>query len=224
MNDLFNEQYGLLLQDLQEISNPYERAHIRALLLGTLAGLTEESSSDVTITGKDAIKNDIAKPIQFEEEAPEEQEQPVNNNTEVAEEELQPQSNEPRELDLDHDPAISDNNDTTPMIVETEDGDLDITEAYNLIANFSGTEEEKIELATNIALYNLTAIYEGLSQLKDCHNKMMLSYYLSEYGLEAINEFISELTDATFNDVYEFVNDENLDGLIISLESAAEEE
>ena len=221
MNDLFNEQYGLLLQDLQEISNPYERAHIRALLLGTLAGLTEESSSDVTITGKDAIKNDIAKPIQFEEEVTEEQE--TANENEVAEE-TQPQSNEPRELDLDHDPAISDDNDTTPMIVETEDGDLDITEAYGLITNFSGTDEEKIELATNITLYNLTAIYEGLSQLKDCHNKMMLAYYLSEYGLDEINGFISQLTDETFNDVYEFVNDENLDGLIISLESAAEEE
>lgn len=219
MNDLFNEQYGLLLQDLQEISNPYERAHIRALLLGTLAGL-EENSSEVTVTGKDAIKNDIAKPITFKEEATEEQEETANE--EVAEE-TQPQSNEPRELDLDHDPAIGDNN-TTPMIVETENGDLDITEAYGLIADFSGTEEEKVDLATNIALYNLTAIYEDLSQLKDCHNKMMLAYYLSEYGLDEINGFISELTDATFNDVYEFVNDENLDGLIISLESATEEE
>lgn len=215
MNELFNEQYELLLQDLQEISNPYERAHIRALLLGTLAGLAEETPAQVT--GKDAIKNDIAKPIDFEEsvevtEIPEE---------ETVEEEMQPQSNEPNELDLDHDPAV---NSTEPMIVETENGELDVREAYDLIVNFEGTDEEKLELAYNISLYNLTAIYEGLSQLKtDCHNKMMLAYYMSEFGLEEINGFVSELTDGTFNDIYEFINDENLDGFILNVENAIEE-
>lgn len=218
MNELFNEQYELILQDLQEISNPYERAHIRALLLGTLAGLTEEIPAQAT--GKDAIKNDIAKPIDFEQpEVPSAIVEPVEE--EVEEEEMQPQSDEPNELDLDHDPAV---NSTEPMIVEGENGEIDVREAYDLIVDFEGTDEEKLELAYNISLYNLTAIYEGLSQLKkDCHNKMMLAYYMSEFGLEEINSFVAELTDGTFNDIYEFINDENLDGFILNVENAIEE-
>ena len=219
MNELFNEQYELIQQDLQEITNPYERAHIRALLLGTLAGLAEEPVGS-ELSGKDAIKNDIAKDvIDFEpdsnEEVTEEQE------VEYAEEEMHAQSNEPNEIDLDKDPAINSNE---PMMVETEEnGTIDVREAYNLITTFEGSEEDKLALATNITLYSLTAIYEGLSQLKDCHNKMMLAYYMSEFGLEEINNFVSELTDGTFNDIYEFINDENLDGFIINVENAIEE-
>ena len=213
MNKIFNEQFELLQQDLQEISNPYERAHIRVLLLGTLSGLTEEPPIDMP-TGKDAIKNDIVKePIAFDEVPTQEVETP--------EEEMQPQSNEPNEIDLDHDPAVNSNE---PMMVETEEsGTIDVREAYNLITNFEGTEKEKVELATNITLYSLTAIYEGLTQLKDCHNKMMLAYYMGEFGLEEMNNFVSELTDGTFNDIYEFINDENLDGFIINVENAIEE-
>ena len=216
MNKIFNEQFELLQQDLQEISNPYERAHIRVLLLRTLSDLTEEPPADMLDmpTGKDAIKNDIAKePITFDEVPTQEVEAP--------EEEMESQSNEPTEIDLDQDPTINSNE---PMMVETEEnGTIDIREAYNLITNFEGTEEEKVELATNIALYSLTAIYEGLTQLKDCHNKMMLAYYMGEFGLEEMNNFVSELTDGTFNDIYEFINDENLDGFIINVENAIEE-
>ena len=76
MNKIFNEQFELLQQDLQEISNPYERAHIRVLLLGTLSGLTEEPPIDMP-TGKDAIKNDIVKePIAFDEVPTQEVETP----------------------------------------------------------------------------------------------------------------------------------------------------
>lgn len=216
MNKIFNEQFELLQQDLQEISNPYERAHIRVLLLRTLSGLTEEPPADMLDmpTGKDAIKNDIAKePITFDEVPTQEVETP--------EEEMESQSNEPTEIDLDQDPTVNSNE---PMMIETEEnGTIDVREAYNLITNFEGTEEEKVELATNITLYSLTAIYEGLTQLKDCHNKMMLAYYMGEFGLEEMNNFVSELTDGTFNDIYEFINDENLDGFIINVESAIEE-
>ena len=40
------------------------------------------------------------------------------------------------------------------------------------------------------------------------------------FGLEEMNNFVSELTDGTFNDIYEFINDENLDGFIINVENA----
>lgn len=219
MNKLFNEQFELIQQDLQEITNPYERAHIRALLLGTLAELVEESVSS-EFNNKNAIKNDTIKDvIDFEPDSNEEitEEQEV----EYIEEEMNTQSNEPNEIDLDKDPAINSNE---PIMVETEEnGTINVREAYNLITTFEGTEDDKLALASNITLYSLTAIYEGLSQLKDCHNKMMLAYYMSEFGLEEINNFVSELTDGTFNDIYEFINNENLEGFIINVENAIEE-
>ena len=63
MNKIFNEQYELLLKDMEEITDPYHRAHIRALVLQAVNSLTDISEDDVevAITGKDAIKEDIAK-------------------------------------------------------------------------------------------------------------------------------------------------------------------
>ena len=53
---------------------------------------------------------------------------------------------------------------------------------------------------------------------------MTLAYYLNEYGLDEINNFTSELTDGIFNDIYEFINDGNLEGFITNIEAATEEE
>lgn len=209
MNELINEQIELIQKDLEEIANPYERAHIRVLLLNSLSQLTCEDELSLQ-TGKESIKDDYVKPIEFEETNEQEEILPEENAEEVG----------PNEIDIDNDPAIVSND---PYMVETENGEVDIRAAYNMLSTFEGSEEDKVELATNITLYNLTAIYETLTQVKDCHNKMMLSYYMSEFGLEEINGFVSQLTDETFNDIYEFVNDDNLEGLIVNIESAIEE-
>lgn len=213
MNELINEQIALIQKELEEITNPYERAHIRVLLLSSLTSMCIEDDTDNVLTGKDAIKKDMAKPITFEE----------TETSEAVEPDMEAQSEEPNEIDIDHDPNVHSDE---PLIVETEEnGEIDIREAYNLITNYEeGTEEDKLQLATNITLYSLAPIYEGLTQLKDCYNKMMLSYYMSEFGLQEINNFVSQLTDNTFNDIYEFINDDNLEGFIINVESAIEEE
>lgn len=224
MNNLFNEHYSILQEELQEITNPYERAHVRVMLLEVLAQLEDTTDYVEERTGKDTIKNDNVKPIDFKavtepgsevEEIVDAQEvTPVQEETNT---ETNNKLEEPVEIDLDH--SVK----NEPMIVQTEDGEVDITEAYHLLSKFEGSEEDKIELATAIAAYNLTAIYEGLGNLKDCYNKMMLAYYMSDFGLEEINGFLSQLTDGTFNDIYEFINDENLEGFITNLESAIEE-
>lgn len=213
MNELINEQVALIQKELEEITNPYERAHIRVLLLSSLTSMCVEDESDFSTMGKEAIKKDAAKPIKFEEA----------ETNEAIEPEMEAQSDEPTQIDIDHDPSVHSDE---PLIIETEEnGEIDVREAYNLITNYEeGTEEDKLQLAANITLYSLAPIYEGLTQLKDCYNKMMLAYYMSEFGLEEINNFVSQLTDETFNDIYEFINDENLEGFIVNVESAIEEE
>ncbi len=129
---------------------------------------------------------------------------------------------QPKEIDLEPEA----NEATEPIVIECEDEEgnaytLDITEAWCVVGDEEGSEE-KVELAKNLTEYNLLPIYNTLEKLDHSYNKMMLSYYMQEYGLDAINEFISDLTEGLFSDVYEFVNDENLEGLIANIESAAE--
>ena len=219
MNKIFNEQYELLLKDMEEITDPYHRAHIRALVLQAVNSLTDISEDDVevAITGKDAIKEDIAKDTK--KTTTETTKKKTTTASKKTEKDVK--NHEPNELDLEKDPNI---NNTEPLIVNVEGTDYDIREAYNLLDKFEGTDEERIDLATNITAYGLTAIYETLSQLKDSENKMTLAYYLNEYGLDEINNFTSELTDGTFNDIYEFINDDNLEGFITNIEAATEEE
>ena len=132
---------------------------------------------------------------------------------------------QPKEIDLE--PEVEEKA-TEPIVIECQDEEgnvynLDITEAWNLVGDEEGSEE-RVELAKNLTEYNLLPIYNTLEKLDHSYNKMMLSYYMQEYGLETINEFISDLTEGLFSDVYEFVNNENLEGLITSIESAAEQE
>lgn len=115
-----------------------------------------------------------------------------------------------------------------PIIIDCEDEEgntyqLDITEAWNVVGDEEGSEE-RVELARNLTEYNLLPVYNTLEKLDHSYNKMMLSYYMQEYGLEGINEFIESLTEGMFADVYEFVNNENLEGLIANIEEAATEE
>lgn len=132
---------------------------------------------------------------------------------------------QPKEIDLE--PEVKEES-NEPIVIECQDEEgnvynLDITEAWNLVGDEEGSEE-RVELAKNLTEYNLLPIYNTLEKLDHSYNKMMLSYYMQEYGLDTINEFISDLTEGLYSDVYEFVNNENLEGLITSIESAAEQE
>ena len=74
MEKLINSQIETLQTEIEEISDPYQRAHIRVLLisaLGNLSTIGEVSTVSTIAEGKEAIKNDIVKennePINYEE-------------------------------------------------------------------------------------------------------------------------------------------------------------
>lgn len=242
MMNLINEQIQAVIEDLELMTNPYERSMVRTHLIGALSNINLTASFDTMANslpaGKDAIKNDIVKepveepvpvdieqdpiqadvPIVFEEPAPVEEEEPKKKA-------------EPTEVDVD--PNTEEEVVAEPIVVQVEDEegnvmDLDITEAWNAVApsmQESGVEEEIIlSLAQNLTAYNLMPIYSTFTELADSEDKMMLSYYMQQVGVEDINGFIADLSDGQFNDIYEFVNNDNLEYIVTSIAEAMSEE
>lgn len=240
MINTINEQIALVLEDLELMTDPYQRGMVRTQLIGALSNmnLTASFDSNSLPTGKDAIKNDVVKepvsvdieqdpiqadaPITFEEPAPVKEEKPKKTSKKKA---------EPVEVDVD--PNTEEEVTAKPIIVQVEDEegnviDLDITEAWNAVApsmQEAGVEEEVIlGLAQNLTAYNLMPIYATFTNLADSEDKMMLSYYMQQVGVEDINAFISDLSDGQFNDIYEFANNDNLEYIVTSIGEAMSDE
>lgn len=245
MMNLINEQIQAVIEDLELMTNPYERSMVRTHLIGALSNINLTASFDTMANslpaGKDAIKNDIVKesveepvpvdieqdpiqadaPITFEEPAPVKEEKPKKASKKKA---------EPVEVDVD---PNTEEVTAEPIIVQVEDEegnviDLDITEAWNAVApsmQEAGVEEEVIlGLAQNLTAYNLMPIYATFTNLTDSEDKMMLSYYMQQVGIEDINAFISDLSDGQFNDIYEFANNDNLEYIVTSIGEAMSDE
>lgn len=219
MDDLINEQIINIQEDIQLITNPYERAMVRAQLLLALSDLSQVGEVSIGPTGKNAIKNDNVKPITFEEESVSSEEgEPI---------ELEKTTEEgPREISLENNQVI--------VQVELEDGtftDLDVTEQFNLTTDYVGDIgetkeailEARKELASQIATFSLTPVYSSLEKLSSSNDKLMLAYYMQEYGIEEINSFVEDLTDGNYNDVYEFATNDTVGALVADLAKAAEE-
>lgn len=214
MNELINEQISLVLEDLNLMTNPYERSMVRVNLIKALTDLSPISEEEVS--GKDAIKTDYAKATS-EQSVQEEVVQPEETIIEETVEKL-----EPNEIDLDKS-VVS--NEPVIATMEDEEGntfEIDVTEAYEKLSE-ELSEEDRIELAKNITAYNLAPIYDELAQLPDCNDKMMLSYYLQQLGLDEVNGFISQLTDGRVNLLHEFVNKDNLEYLVNEITTAMED-
>lgn len=245
MNNVINEQLNLVLEELELITDTYQRADIRVKLISALMGTSVEDLDEPT--GKEAFKNDkkketvekqpakedkkksnkkedkSKKKIEVSEDAPIIFEPADDFTSEDAVTETPEKDPEPKEVNLESNEEVNE-----PIVIECEDDNgkaytLDITDAWNVVGDEEGSEEA-VELAKNLTEYNLLPVYNTFEKLDNCYNKMMLAYYMQEFGLQGINEFIDSLTEGVFKDVYEFVNNENLEGLIANIEEAAQEE
>ena len=76
----------------------------------------------------------------------------------------------------------------------------------------------------SLSLYILSIIDISFTNLADSEDKMMLSYYMQQVGIEDINAFISDLSDGQFNDIYEFANNDNLEYIVTSIGEAMSDE
>ena len=234
MMNLINEQIQAVIEDLELMTNPYERSMVRTHLIGALSNINLTASFDTMANslpaGKDAIKNDIVKEPVEEPVSVDIEQDPIQADAPVVEEEPKKKA-EPTEVDVD--PNTEEEVVAEPIVVQVEDEegnviDLDITEAWNAVApsmQESGVEEEIIlSLAQNLTAYNLMPIYSTFTELADSEDKMMLSYYMQQVGVEDINGFIANLSDGQFNDIYEFANNDNLEYIVTSIAEAMSEE
>ena len=254
MNNVINEQLSTLLEEIELIGDNYQRADIRVKLINALSNLwLEQVGENVGKDSfKHDTKKEVAEVVEepvketkkettkkntkskkketkaVEEESAEVEDKPIEfdpiepdvKEDAVTEEVVE----EPKPIEIDLEPQENE-----PVVIECQDEEgnvynLDITEAWNVVGDEEGSEE-RVELARNLTEYNLLPVYNTFNgKLDDCYNKMMLAYYMQQFTLEGINEFIESLTEGMFTDVYEFVNNENLDGLIANIEEAASEE
>ena len=248
MTNLINEQLNLVLEDLELMTNPYERCMVRTSLINALSNMTVMDDIDSLPKGKDAIKPsvktnnlDTAEKVEvttteeIEETVETEEDVVIDTHTHVEseppiqfdEEDTVVEEETPAPVEVDVDPNTADENTDGPIIVqvENEDGeivDLDVTEAYELIKT-EMTQEEKVELATTIAGYSLVPIYAQLTNLSDSELKATLAYQMQQVGLDELDAFVNELTDGRFK-LFEFVNDDNLEYLTTSIEEAMSDE
>lgn len=233
MENFINEQIEILKKEMESLSDPYQKAHIRVLLITALSGLSAIGDvSELPIeTGKETIKEDkVKKTSKAKKEEKKEtksaktskketkvKEEVVAEEVETPAEAIEEKIDEPIPVDLD---ASAEEESGEPIIIETEEGDLDITEAYMKLKSIED-EDLRAEIAMNLTYYNLLPTYETLDKLADGEMKMRLASFIQDYGLEQINEAINDLTDGQFSDIYEFVNDDNVEGIVSQLDEMA---
>lgn len=228
MENFINEQIEILKKEMESLSDPYQKAHIRVLLITALSGLSAIGDvSELPIeTGKETIKEDkVKKTSKAKKEEKKETKSTKTSKKETKEEVVEEtpvesaeeKIDEPIPVDLD---ASAEEEAVEPIIIETEEGDLDITEAYMKLKSIED-EDLRAEIAMNLTYYNLLPTYETLNKLADGEMKMRLASYIQDYGLEEINAAINDLTDGQFSDIYEFVNDDNVEGIVSQLDEMA---
>lgn len=234
MNNVINEQISLVLDEIELIGDTYQRADIRVKLISALIEANVEELGEPA--GKDAFKYDnkkdvttetVEKPIKEEKKKEAKKVEEIAEDKPIIFEPANPVETEDAITETIEEPQPKEIN-LEPIVIECEDENgnaytLDITEAWEIVGDEEGSEE-RVELAKNLTEYNLLPVYNTFNKLDDCYNKMMLAYYMQQYSLEGINEFIEGLTEGMYTDVYEFVNNDNLEGLIANIEEAAEEE
>ena len=240
MINVINEQVNLVLEDLELISDPYQRGMVRTNLINALGNLVIDSVE--APKGKDAIKNDIPKeneadaPIKFE--AKEEVQEVVEEKVEEKKEEKPKKSTKkttkkskekeevkepaPKEVDVDPNTKANEPIMYTFLDDDNQEQQIDVTEAYNLIKT-EMPEEDKLELAATITDAAVGPIYATLTNISDGMLKATLAYQMQQVSLEDINSFIYDLSEQEYDDVYDFVNDNNIEYVTSAIEEAMED-
>lgn len=232
MIKVINEQLELVLEDLDLITDPYQRCMVRTNLVNALSNLTLDTVD--APKGKEAIKNDKPKevdaPIEFtakaepEPEAKEEvkEEKPAKKAS-SKKKVTSKKKEEPAPKEVDVDPNTKSNEPIMYTFLDDNDQEqqLDVTEAYNLITT-EMEESDKLDLAAAITDAAVAPIYATLTNISDSMLKATLAYQMQQVSLEDINSFVYDLSEEQFDNVYEFVNDSNLEYVTSSIEEALE--
>ena len=228
---MINNQMKTLAKEIEGILDIAERAQVRAKYIELLfdisvSGALEDSGCSCGGNcGKEAIKEDLPKPES--ETVEEEQEvEPVEDDALDESEEVE-QAKQPEEDDPlnDSEEVEQDTAEDEKLLYETEDGDiLDVTEIYNKVTDVEDPET-RLQVAGYITEYDeCIEEYNSLSMLTSSVSKIYLAYCIKYYGLDNINECVARLTENQITDLFEYINDNNVDGFTQYVDQTFDEE
>ena len=199
-----NSQMKTLAKEVEGILDIGERANARAKYIELLFNISVSGALENGCScggncgcGKDAIKEDIPKEVE-EPMVEESEEESVEEVKQAVEEEV---------------------------AEETEDSEvLDVTDIYNIVTDVEDPEE-RLQLAGYIAEYDeCIDEYNSLDMLTSSGTKIYLAYCIKFYGLDAINDCVTKLTDNEFTNVFEYINDNNVEGFTQYVDQTFDEE
>ena len=231
---MINNQMKTLAKEIEGILDIAERAEVRAKYIELLfdisvSGALEDSGCSCGGNcGKEAIKEDLPKPESetVEEEQEMEEVEPVEDDALDESEEVE-QVKQPEEDDPLNDSEEVEQNTAgeEKLLYETEDGDiLDVTEIYNKVTDVEDPET-RLQVAGYITEYDeCIEEYNSLSMLTSSVSKIYLAYCIKYYGLDNINECVARLTENQITDLFEYINDNNVDGFTQYVDQTFDEE
>ena len=223
---MINNQMKTLAKEIEGILDIAERAQVRAKYIELLfdisvSGALEESGCSCGGNcGKETIKEDLPKPELVEEE--QEVEEDALDESEEVEQVKQPEEDDPLN---DSEEVEQDTAGEEKLLYETEDGDiLDVTEVYNKVTDVEDPET-RLQVAGYITEYDeCIEEYNSLSMLTSSVSKIYLAYCIKYYGLDNINECVARLTENQITDLFEYINDNNVDGFTQYVDQTFDEE
>ena len=225
---MINSQMKTLAKEIEGILDIAERAQVRAKYIELLfdisvSGALEDSGCSCGGNcGKEAIKEDLPKPEPETVEEEQEVEDDALDESEEVEQAKQPEEDDPLN---DSEEVEQDTAENEKLLYETEDGDiLDVTEIYNKVTDVEDPET-RLQVAGYITEYDeCIDEYNSLSMLTSSVSKIYLAYCIKYYGLDNINECVARLTENQITDLFEYINDNNVDGFTQYVDQTFDEE
>lgn len=183
--------YNKAIKDIESEQSPSKRAELRFQAIELLAKL-ENLGMFVFTNGVDSIKEDTAK---------------ENNVVDITSKQQNTTIQQTQEVIYGID------------IKTGETLNLDVTEAYNILNNVQVNEGEDItiikrDIATAITNWNVLEIFKCLKNVTDCYDKALLASFIAEFGMDNISTILKEFNSGLDFNIYDFVNDSNLDAIL----------
>lgn len=265
---LLNEQIKIILKELEQVEDVADRVELRIEAIQAIYNISSHDVDEIVPQGKDSIRENKAKDPIVEE--PEEEDEVVIDEPEEEQVEEQPviDDDEPEEVSMDKvisagvnlDPEVAANQaveleqeevnleessdkEEAPqqVIVKTEDGQVDITEALNIL-NPEIAYDFRQDYALQIVEYGTLETYKTLNFIEETEDeiigyKNLVAYWIDTCELETIEYYINyfasniEMNDETGEETYvgeelhiDFLNSNNIKGFTEYVESILEEQ
>lgn len=206
--EMLNQMMNELREEMEMLVDPKDRFDAKAKYTELLFKIST-IKIDIESEGKESIKEDIAKNNDEKE----------NENIEDISEEVEYEN----EIEEEENEDPLDESEEVIYVKDEEGNPIDVTEIYNEL-NMIEDKEEREQAALCIKEQDCMEEYKSLDMLSHSDDKLYLAFCIKECGLEVVNEYVSELSSDMFDDVYEFINDNNLEGFTQFMSNDSDEE